>query len=161
MKNDRAHALALLLLASAVLGADEPVAQDRPKDGLSWVQPSPVPPAITTRTVRGTLAGGQADQAKVTGDLAGLRAVALREGGGTIALGRETRSVKPGDRIGESVVKAVGADRIVLERPARPASGSNPPQDAATIVITFGPGGEPRVRTYVLPGAMSAPPEVR
>lgn len=161
MKNDKAHVLAVLLLAAAALGADQSSAQEAPKDGLSWVQPTPIPPAITARTVRGTLSAGQSDQAKATGDLAGLRAVALREGRGTIALGRETRSVKPGDRLGESVVKAVGADRIILERPARHASGSHAPQDAATIVITFGPGGEPRVRTYVMPGAASAPPEVR
>ena len=125
-------------------------------------QPSPVPPVATLRGVRGALPVALFAKGPATGELSGLRAVALQEGNATISLRGETRSIRAGDRLGSSMVKAVGADRIVLERSARDAQRSGAPsQEAATIVVTFGSDGQARVRTYVLVGSTVPPPEVR
>ena len=120
-----------------------PALADEPRPGeVHLVQPSPKPPYIRPGAIRGQLSEVRA-AAPPSGELAGLRAVSLREGNGVISLAGATRPVRPGERIGSATVKAVGADRIVLERPAA-SSGTG----VVLIVVTCGPGGEPRVRTY-------------
>lgn len=151
--------LVVLLATGSRLEAN-PVEQET--DGLSWVQPSPVPPVATGRAVRGALPNGLLAPEVSTNELAGLRAVSLREGHGTIALRGTTRAIRCGDRLGSVLVKAVGSDRIILERPAQPGGPQGQAaQGPATIVVTFGPGGEARVRTYALATATAPPPEVR
>jgi hypothetical protein len=97
-----------------------------------------------------------------SGELSGLRAVSLREGSAVISLAGAARAVRPGDRIGAATVKAVGSDRIILERPQplaqAPAAVTN---GAVIMVVTFGPGGEARVRTYASMGAVAPLPERR
>jgi hypothetical protein len=122
--------------------ADEP-----PRGEVHLVQPSPKPPVSRPGPLKGQLTNGHAVAASPSGELLGLRAVSLREGSGVISLAGATRPVRPGDRIGVATVKAVGADRLILERPA-PSSGSPAAAPAAIIVVTFGAGGEARVRTY-------------
>jgi hypothetical protein len=143
-----------------------PISQGAPPppsegNGLQWIQPSPVPPVATGRAVRGALPAALRAPEPPPDELEGLRAVSLREGHGTIALRGTTRAVQRGDRLGSALVKAVGSDRIILERPARPGGQGQSAREAATMVVTFGPGGEARVRVYVLAGAAAPPPEVR
>jgi hypothetical protein len=120
-----------------------PVFADEPANGgVHLVQPSPKPPVSRPGPLTGQLASGARAAAPPSGELAGMRAVSMSEGSGVISLAGATRSVRRGDAIGTATVKAVGSDRLVLERPAGPSA------TAALIVITFGPSGEARVRTY-------------
>jgi hypothetical protein len=140
----------------AVAQAGDPPATGgtAPKGGLTWMQPPSIPPSGVTGPVRGRLAGDAHAIEAPSGDLAGLRAVSLREGQGVVALGGSTRSVRPGDRIGSATVKAIGSDRIILER----AASGVPP---TTIVVTFGANGTARVRTYAPMGSVASTPEAR
>lgn len=130
--------VALLLLAALPTFADE-----SSRGGAHLVQPSPKPPVRRPGPIRGQVVSPALAAALPSGELAGLRAVSLAEGSGVISLAGVTRAVRPGDRIGTATVKAVGSDRVVLERPA-----ASPANAAVLIVVTFGPGGDARVRTY-------------
>lgn len=154
------RAVLLAVAAAPALAADAPPAAER-KDGLSWVQPSPVPPTASSRLVRGEEPAAMRVPERPSGDLAGLRAVSLAEGRATIALGGASRTIRKGDRIGALLVTGVGSDRIILDRPGRPGSATEAATEPATIVVTFATGGEARVRTYQLPGVPASPPEVR
>ena len=121
-----------------------PALADEPQPGgLRLMHPSPLPPSSPSGPVRAGLAGGARATAPPGGELSGLRAVTLREGTAVISLDGVTRSVRPGDALGSATVKAVGSNRIVLERHGPSAAGT-----PAIVVIRFGPGGEARVRTY-------------
>ena len=140
----------LPLMAVLPALADEP-----PKGGVHLVQPSPKPPVSRPGPLKGQLAGAARAAAPPTGELEGLRAVSMSEGSGVIFIAGTARPVRRGDRSGTATVKAVGSDRLVLERPAGPSSAS------ALIVVTFGPSGEARVRIYT-PVTDAAPsPESR
>jgi hypothetical protein len=149
----------VILLAGApwLAAADGPAPDPQRKDGLSWVQPSPTPPVATSSAVRGELPRNLRGPERPSGELAGLRALSLAEGRATVAIGGVSRTIRKGDRIGGLVVRAVGSDRIILDRPGRAGTAAAEP---ATIVVTFETGGEARVRTYQVPSAPAAPAEV-
>lgn len=150
----------LVPATAAFVAADGPPpgGDGSPKHELVWLQPPPIPPVASRGPIRARLGGDMRAPAALSGELAGLRAVSLREGSAVIALAGATRPVRPGERIGSALVKAIGADRVVLEMP----DGSGEPgTKAATLVVTFGPGGEARVRTYAPMGARMPPPEIR
>jgi hypothetical protein len=134
-----------------------PALADEPRQGeVRLVQPSPKPPRIRQGPFKGQLANEARAAAPPSGELASLRAVSLREGSGVISFAGTTRPVRPGDRLARATVKAVGSDRLVLEGPAT-SSGTG----AALIVVTFGPGGEARVRTFIALTEAMPPPESR
>lgn len=154
---------ALALVAAATLAA--PAVADDTKTGPSpgsspgpsqpvLHRPEPQPPVITARTARARVApDGQPGAA--AGEYAGLRAVTLREGSADVSLDGVARKVRVGDLLGPGTVRAIGADRIVLERPFSVPGGT---PSRATVIVTFGKGGVPRVRTLVAVGALPAPP---
>jgi hypothetical protein len=149
--------LALALLAAAALGAraaDDPKPEQVPAPPQAIVQtPETLPPVTTGRPVRARLMP-DAPPAAAAGELAGLRAVALREGAAELSLDGVVRKVKIGDALGSGTVRAIGADRIVLERPFSVPGGT---PSRATVIVTFGKGGVPRVRTIVDLGALPPP----
>jgi hypothetical protein len=148
----------LVPATAAFVAADGPPpgGDGGPQEELVWLQPSPIPPVASRGPVRARLAGDVRAHAEPPGELAGLRAVSLREGSAVVALAGATRPVRPGERIGAALVKAIGADRIILERSDGPGGTGT-----ATLVVTFGPGGEARVRTYAPMSARTPPPEIR
>jgi hypothetical protein len=146
----------LSLVAVLPVFADEP-----PRGEIKLVQPSPKPPVSRPGPVRGRLATGTRAAAEPTGELSGLRAVSLGEGSAVISLAGATRSVRPGDRIGALTVKAVGSDRLILERPPVPSAAPSAASGAAIVVVTFASGGEARVRTYARVTGAPPSPESR
>jgi hypothetical protein len=142
---------------TAVFGADDrpPGGGSGPKDELVWMQPPTVPPMAAKGPVRARIVGDMRARS-ASGEIAGLRALSLREGSAVVTLAGAQRPIRPGDRIGSARVKAIGSDRIILEEDGPGGTG-----DAATLVVTFGPGGVPRVRTYAPMTARTPPPEIR
>ena len=92
------------------------------------------------------------------GGLQGATAVALKEGEATLLVGASTLTLRPGSIVGPDVVTSIGSDRVVL---VRGATVSNP-AGAATVVVSFDPQGQGRVRVYWLSDpAATTPREVR
>ena len=150
--------LTLALLAAAPLAApaaDDPKPGQVPAPPQAIVQtPEALPPVTTGRPVRGRVTPDTPPAGAAAGELAGLRAVALREGAAELSLDGVVRKVKVGDALGSGTVRAIGADRIVLERPFSVPGGT---PSSATVIVTFGKGGAPRVRTIVDVGALPRP----
>jgi hypothetical protein len=141
------------LSASAAAGDGKPEQVPAPPQPIVQT-PEALPPALTGRTVRGAVTPDTPPAGALADELDGLRAMTLREGSAELSLDGVVRKVKVGDALGSGTVRAVGADRIVLERPFS-ASGGTPSR--ATVVVTFGKDGVPRVRTFVDVGALPRP----
>ncbi len=151
--------LALVLLAAAAPGgtaaADGPQPDPIPTPPAAVVQtPETVPPVVTRRTVSARVAPETTPAGLTAGDLGGLRAVSLREGAADVSLDGVARKLKVGDALGAGTVRAIGSDRISLERPFAVPGG---PASRATVIVTFGKGGLPRLRTIVDVGAVPRP----
>jgi hypothetical protein len=155
----RAPVLLLALSAAAALAA--PAAADDAKPEQVPAPPQPIvqtpdvlPPVLTGRTVRGRVTPETPPTGPLAAELDGLRAVSLREGAAELSLDGVVRKVKVGDGLGSGTVRAIGTDRIVLERPFSVPGGT---PSRATVVVTFGKDGVPRVRTIVDVGALPRP----
>jgi hypothetical protein len=153
--------ITLLALAFSAAALAAPVAADDAKPEHPSAPTPPVvqlpeelPPVLTGRTVSGRVTPDTPPAGAPAGELDGLRAVTLREGAAELSLGGKVRKVKVGDALGSGTVRAIGADRIVLERPFSVPGGT---PSRATVIVTFGKGGVPRVRTFVDVGALPQP----
>ena len=153
--------ISVLALAFSAATLAAPVVADDAKPEQPPAPPQPIvqlpealPPALTGRTVRGRMTPDTPPAGAAAGELGGLRAVTLREGAAEVSLGGVVRRVKIGDTLGSGTVRAIGADRIVLERPFSVPGGT---PSRATVTVTFGKGGVPRVRTFVDLGALPPP----
>jgi hypothetical protein len=148
---------ALAFSAAVALGApavaDEPQPKATPAPPVLHM-PEPAAPVVTHRTVRGAVLPDARPPGAPAGELDGLRAVTLREGAADVSLDGVARKLKVGDALGSGTVRAIGANRIVLERPFSVPGGT---PSAATVIVTFGKGGLPRVRTIVGVGALPPP----
>jgi hypothetical protein len=160
--------LAVLALAAVASAAESepgprpgpgPGPSPRP-NGASWERAGP--PAISAAPLQAVTAPvspaprkpGAAD----AGELQGAKAVALKEGEGTLLVGGSAVSVRPGSVIGSDVVTSIGSDRIILVRGATAAN----PSGEATVVVSFDARGQARVRVYWLSDpAAKVPREVR
>jgi hypothetical protein len=148
-----------LALSAAALAAPAVADDAKPEQPPAPTQPivllpEALPPALTGRTVSGRVTPDTPPAGAAAGELDGLRAVTLREGAAELSLGGVVRKVKIGDALGSGTVRAIGADRIVLERPFSVPGGT---PSLATVIVTFGKGGVPRVRTFVDVGALPPP----
>ena len=148
-----AFAAAAALAAPVVADDRKPVQVPVPPQP-SVQTPEPLPPVLTGRTVRSGMTRDARPPGEAPGEFDGLRAVALRDGSADLSLNGVAQKVKVGDRLGSGTVRAIGADRIVLERPFSVPGGT---PSRATVVVTFGKGGVPRVRTIVEVGALPRP----
>ena len=148
---------ALVFAAAVALGvpavADEPKPKATPAPPVLHM-PEPTAPVVTGRTVRGGVLPETRPPGAPAGELDGLRAVTLREGTADVSLDGVARKLKVGDALGSGTVRAIGANRIVLERPFSVPGGT---PSRATVIVTFGKGGLPRVRTIVEVGALPPP----
>jgi hypothetical protein len=148
-------AIAVSRTLAAPAAADDTKREQVPAPPQPIVQtPEALPPALTGRTARGRLTPDVPAAGAAAGELDGLRAVSLREGAAEVSLDGVLRKVKVGDPLGSGTVRAIGADRIVLERPFSVPGGT---PSRATVIVTFGKGGVPRVRTIVDVGALPRP----
>jgi hypothetical protein len=139
--------VAFLALAGArVLADDTPRGQSSgaatPPDS-SWERAPSRVRMEKSRNVKSARPPASSSDEPTTGEFAGLRALSLREGAARISFGGATLTLKPGDGLGSTRVKAIGSDRLVLERAGTPAAPG-----ATTVVVTFGADGRPRVRSY-------------
>jgi hypothetical protein len=156
----RTRVLALALAAAPVLAAlvradDDDPKHSPPSPSQSILQTPEMPaPVVTRRTVRGRMSADTRPPGKAAGELDGLRAVALREGSADVSLDGVARQIKVGDALGSGTVLAIGANRIVLERPFAVPGGT---PSRATVIVTFGKGGLPQQRTIVEVGALPPP----
>ena len=117
--------------------------------------PEALPPVASRGTVGARLTPEASTQRTRKDELDGLRAVALREGLAEVTFGGVPQKLAAGDLLGTGIVKAIGSDRIVLDRPFAVPGGA---PGRALVIVTFGPGGAPRVRAYVDVGALPPPP---
>lgn len=166
MQVKRTLSLVGLLVVSPAALAQPPSARSEPKREPVWVEPSPVPPFARPGAIQDRLEPGATGRkpSALTGELAGLRAVSMREGSAIVATRGTNRTIRPGDRLGDVVVKAIGSDRLVLEKSQElpgPALGQPPRTVTLTIVVTFDSTGQARVRKYVPLDGWAPPPEVR
>jgi hypothetical protein len=157
----RIPVLALVLGAALALAGpvrandDDPKPPQPPASSQSILQtPEPPAPVVTKRTVRGRMTPDTRPPGMPARELDGLRAVALREGSADVSLDGVARKVEVGDVLGSATVLAIGANRIVLERPFSVPGGV---PSRATVIVTFGKGGVPRERTIVDVGALPPP----
>jgi hypothetical protein len=157
----RIPVLAIALAAAPALAGPGPANDEDPKpaqppaSSQSILQtPEPLAPVVTKRTVRGRMTPDVRPSGTPAGELDGLRAVALREGSADVSLDGVARKIEVGDVLGSGTVLAIGANRIVLERPFSVPGGV---PSRATVIVTFGKGGVPRERTIVEVGALPPP----
>ena len=151
--------LALALSTTVAIGAPAAAGDAKPEQVPAPPQPivqtpEALPPAVTGRTVRAGVTPDTPPAGALAGELDGLRAVTLREGAADLSLDGVVRKVKVGDALGSGTVRAIGTDRIVLERPFSVPGGA---PSRATVIVTFGKDGVPRVRTIVDVGALPRP----
>jgi hypothetical protein len=147
-------ALSLATALAAVAGDRKPEKPLVPPAPPVLEMPEPPPPVVVRGTARARVAPATRKAGDKKDELDGLRAVTLREGLAEVTLAGVHRKLGAGDPLGTATVKAIGADRIVLERPFA-APGGTPGR--ALVIVTFGADGVPRVRTYVDAGALPAP----
>jgi hypothetical protein len=134
---------------------DDPKPPQPPASSQPILQMPELPaPVVTRRTVRGRMAPDMRPPGTPAGELGGLRAVALREGSADVSLDGVARKIEVGDALGSGTVLAIGANRIVLERPFSVPGGV---PSRATVILTFGKGGVPRERTIVEVRALPPP----
>jgi hypothetical protein len=122
-------------------------------------EPSDPPPQLPLVEDGVPVPGGAPDLSKSSskaGSLRNLRLVQLREGEAEVTLIGARQTLRPGDAIGEDVVRRVDTARIVLGRPE--AGGAE-----ATVLVTFDAKGQARVRIYTTRDstALEAPPVQR
>jgi hypothetical protein len=150
--------LALALSVAAALAApaadDVKPAQPSAPPQPTMQTPEVLPPVLTGRTVRGGVMPETPPVGAAAGELRGLRAGTLREGAADLSLDGVVRKIKVGDALGSGTVRAIGADRIVIERPFSVPGGT---PSRATVIVTFGKTGLPRVRTIVDVAALPRP----
>ncbi len=115
-----------------------------PGERKEWRRPEPPRPEAGPFVVTGegppALAGGGAPPA--AGPLKGARALSTRAGEAVLRFPDGERTLRPGDHLGDDVVRAVDTGLLVLDRP------SSRPGGAATVVVRFDGAGLPRVRVY-------------
>lgn len=104
--------------------------------------PPPVEPSLERRPARGTLATGESPAPKNAQP--SLRRVSVGEGEATLEVDGALEVVRPGARLGADTVKSVSAERIVLERPAKPGDPGGP----ALVIVTFDEAGRGRERVF-------------
>lgn len=97
-------------------------------------------PFVVTGEGPPALTGGSAPPA--AGPLKGARALSTRAGEAVLRFPDGERTLRPGDRLGDDVVRAVDTGLLVLDRP------SSRPGGAAKVVVRFDAAGLPRVRVY-------------
>lgn len=146
--------LSLLFLAAAG-GAAAAVAQEPspspsgvPQDvgdgtQTRWAQPEFIPPTAPTGPVKARLVPPPTPRTQ-TSPYLGMRALSTKEGEARLQTGDGPRTLRPGDRLGADVVKAVDEGLLVLFRPAAPGR----PGGDATVVMRFDAAGQPSVRIY-------------
>jgi len=110
---------------------------------MKWVQPEYVAPTTPSGPVRARLAPPPARRGAASPYLT-LRALSTKEGEARIQTADGPRTLRRGDRLGEDVVKDVDENVLVLFRPGAP----DRPGGDLTVVLRFGPGGQPSVRIY-------------
>jgi hypothetical protein len=86
--------------------------------------------------------------------LKGLRAISLKEGEGRIALGGSERLVRPGDALGNDVVKSIEPGRMVLSRKTADVG-------EAIVIVSFDAQGRGRVRVFAGRDPSPVLPKVR
>lgn len=148
-------ACAVAVVASAVRADDSKRAKTAPPSDTILFEPEAPDPVLVRRTARVRVTPDGRTPGTAAGDLDGLRATALKEGEAQVQLAGVSRRVRVGDLLGSGTVRAIGTDRIVLEKAFSVAGGT---PSRATVVVTFGPGGVPRVRTFVDATALPPPP---
>jgi len=111
-------------------------------------------PFVVTGEGPPALTGGSAPPA--AGPLKGARALSTRAGEAVLRFPDGERTLRPGDRLGDDVVRAVDTGLLVLDRAAVPSR----PGGAATVVVRFDGAGLPRVRVYHVedPTPVNPPP---
>jgi hypothetical protein len=153
------------LVLTQVLGEGPALGDERPRTssqvqapaqgGSGGTEPVPgappaVEPSLERKPARGILAAGEPAGPK--GASSSIRRVALADGEATLEVDGVREVLRPGERLGGDTVKSVSAERIVLERPARPGEPGGP----ALVIVTFDEAG--RAKTRVLWTADPAAP---
>jgi hypothetical protein len=148
-------ALGLAAVAPSTAQQPSPSPSPTPAPGEPVLVSPPAPEVDRSRKeVRIRIPAPPSPPASVSGPA--LRAVSLREGEGRLLVGKSEQTVRPGDRLGKDVVKAVAPGRLVLDRPA---TAGLPP---ALVVVDFDEAGRSRTRVYYGPeAAPTPPPDVR
>ncbi len=115
-----------------------------PQERKEWRRPeAPRPeagPFVVTGEGPPALGGGGDPPA--AGPLKGARALSTRAGQALLRFPDGERTLRPGDHLGDDVVRAVDTGLLVLDRP------SSRPGGAAKVVVRFDAAGLPRVRVY-------------
>ncbi len=141
----RHQTLVTVVVASlaATVSAQTPSPSPGSGSETRWVRPEPVPPPSGTRLAKAPPVIPPANRGPASPYL-GLRALSAKEGEMSLQTAEGRRTLRPGDRLGEDVVKAVDEGLLVLQRPAAPGR----PGGEATVVVRFDAKGQPTVRVY-------------
>jgi hypothetical protein len=162
MRSQATYAAVVLLLTGSWVSAQEAAPPPKPA-GEVWIpsggdpaghvvdpsevpppRPQPLPPAMSV-PASGTKPDPSASS-KGAGLLQTLRAVRLKDGEAQVLVEGVPRTLRPGDTIGTDVVRRIDDTRLVLARPqSRGGKGGE-----ATLTVSFGPSGTPRVRIYTM-----------
>ena len=182
MKNTAAVGLAALVVAAGTLvspirAAEKPAPEGRRQvssavqataqgghaetEALPGASP-PLEPSLETRAARGRIEAPASPArapsvAPTSLGVASLRLLSVAEGEATVEVDGQAQRVRPGSRLGDGTVKAVGPGRLVYSRPA--AAGE--PGDEALVVVTFDAGGQPRTRVFWTRDPEASPTEVK
>jgi hypothetical protein len=125
-------------------GAARPAGEDGAEE--KWDRPPVQPPDTARKLVKGPARPEPAPPA-VASSAAGLgdvRLVKMSLGEARLLVAGAEQALRPGDRLGSDVVRAVGDGVLVLDRPAVPGQ----PGGEATVVVRFDASGQPTVRVY-------------
>jgi hypothetical protein len=143
----------LLVLASAAWGGAQETTPSAPEtpptaEGATKNAVPEVPPPSAERILVRTAAPVRpvavaADRAPAAGPWQGAVAVRSELDEAVVRFADGERTLRPGDRLGDAVVREVDEGLVVLHREAR----DDRPGGAATIVVRFDPSGVPLVRT--------------
>jgi hypothetical protein len=163
-------------LVSATFAAEEPAPEGRRQvsstvrataqggradtEAVSGAPPLPEV-SLETRAARGRTdapaspAGGL--RVATRGAAASLRLLSVAEGEATVQVDGRPEHVRPGSRLGDGTVKAVGPGRLVYVRPAAPGE----PGDEALVVVTFDQEGRAHPRVFWTRDPEAPPTEVK